>query len=113
MVNAGFTLLVVMLIQFVLLGSWMLFKNRKCFFDIIQKWKPCLAVGLTSTLGSIGWFTAFALTNAAYVKTVGQIELLFSILITHHFFKENINKTEMLGMALVIGSIILLVYSTY
>lgn len=111
MINAGFTLLVVMIMQFVLLGGWILYTNKQCFSDIIKKWKACLAVGLTSALGSIGWFTAFALTNAAYVKTIGQVELLFSILVTHKIFKEHISKTEILGMLLVVGSIILLVFS--
>lgn len=112
-INAGYTLVVVMTIQVVLLGTFIMYRRRECFSDIIQKWKLCLAVGLTSAIGSIGWFTAFALTNAAYVKTVGQIELLFSILITHHFFKEKMSGKEILGMTMVVGSIILLVYSVY
>ena len=66
-------------------------------------------IGLTSIIGSIGWFTAFTLTNVAYVKTVGQIELLFSILITHKIFKEKFNRMEIIGGLLVIFSILILV----
>ena len=36
-------------------------------------------IGLTSAVGSIGWFTAFALQNASYVRAVGQIEVVFTL----------------------------------
>lgn len=108
-INAASTLLVVMVMQIVLLGIWMFIRNRNIVREILQHWKAASLVGLTSTLGSIGWFTAFALTNAAYVKTVGQVELLFALFLSHHFFKEHINKKEIAGMVLVVGSIILLI----
>ena len=111
MMSAAFALLFVLSIQSLALGSWIVFKDRQSFSAILQQWKPCAIVGLTSSLGSIGWFTAFALTNVAYVKTVGQIELLFSAIVTHHFFKEKISKTETVGMLFVVGSIVLLVFS--
>ena len=52
-------------------------------------------------LGIIFWFTAFTLQNAAYVKAVGQIELIFSLLISTLFFKDHINAREVLGMLLI------------
>lgn len=111
-INAGYTLLIVISLQVIILGVWIYYKNKHTFKTIIQNWKPCTTIGLTSALGSIGWFTAFALTNAAYVKTVGQIELLFSVMVTHHFFKESIKPIEIGGIILVITSVILLIYTT-
>ena len=69
-------------------------------------------MGVTSAIGSIAWFTAFALTQAAYVKTVGQVELLFSILVTQRIFKEGISRTEIFSIFLIIASIVILIYST-
>ena len=66
-------------------------------------------IGITGALGSIGWFTAFALKNAAVVKTLGQVEFIFTIVLTYVLFRERIQRYEWLGMALVIGSIILLI----
>ena len=65
-------------------------------------------IGVTSALGSIGWFTAFAHQEAALVKTLGQIEFLFTVLITTLFFKERIYRYEWTGMALVLLSILVL-----
>ena len=57
------------------------------------------------------WFTAFTLQNAAYVKAVGQIELIFSLLVTVLFFKEKISLREWIGVAVlgmsVLGMVVL------
>ncbi|MEL7258153.1 MAG: DMT family transporter [Pseudomonadota bacterium] len=66
-------------------------------------------MGLMSLLGSVGWFTAFTLQNAAYVFAVGQVEVIFSIIASVLFFKEKITSREVLGMALLSASIIALV----
>ena len=39
--------------------------------------------------------------NAAYVKAVGQIELIFSLLISTLFFKDRTSIREILGMLLI------------
>ena len=65
-------------------------------------------MGITGTLGSIGWYTAFALQEAAIVKTVGQIEFIFTVILTYVFFKERIGKVEWIGMSLVLFSVLLL-----
>jgi len=56
-------------------------------------------------LGSWGWFAAFSLANAAYVFAVGQIELIFSILIGWLWFREKLRTREFVGMILLTGSI--------
>jgi len=66
-------------------------------------------VGLTSMGGSFCWFWAFSLQNAAYVKAVGQAELLLSLLASVLFFKEKITQREIVGMGLLVISIMGLV----
>ena len=109
--NASLTLVTILVLQTVMLGVWILFRNRDQFAKIFVHWRLSSLVGLTSTLGSIGWFTAFALTQVAYVKTVGQIELIFSLFVTHKIFKERLNKSEGIAIFLMISSILLLIYS--
>ncbi len=67
-----------------------------------------LFVGLTSALGSVGWFTAMTLVNPALVKSVGQVEFIFTLLITTLFFKEKITLREYVGMSFIIVSVIIL-----
>ncbi|MEM9910087.1 MAG: DMT family transporter [Pseudomonadota bacterium] len=66
-------------------------------------------MGLASLGGSVGWFTAFTLQNAAYVFAVGQVEVLFSMAASVLVFHERITRRELLGIALVTSSILLLV----
>ncbi len=60
-------------------------------------------------VGSFCWFSAFTLQNAAYVNTLGQVELLFSLAASVLFFKEKISGRELLGIAVLLASIVLLV----
>lgn len=69
-----------------------------------------LFVGLTSALGSIGWFSAMTLQNPALVKSVGQVEFIFTVVITTLFFKEKITAREYIGMAFIVVSVIILLY---
>ena len=110
--NAAFTLISLSTINLFLLGSWIIYKDLSTFKKIKLFWKRSALVGLTSAIGSIGWFTGFALTQVAYVKTVGQIELLFSILVTQKIFKEGINKIELTAILAVTSSILLLIQNT-
>ena len=59
--------------------------------------------------GSYCWFWAFTLQNAAYVKALGQVELLLSLLASVLFFRETITLRELLGMSLLMLSILALV----
>jgi len=110
--NAAITLLVILILNIIQLGTWILYKNKKMFHGISIYWKRSILVGITSAIGSIAWFTAFALTQAAYVKTVGQIELLFSIFVTQKIFKEGISRIEIISILFIVSSIVLLIYST-
>jgi drug/metabolite transporter (DMT)-like permease len=72
----------------------------------------CVFVGATSALGSVGWFTAMTLQNPALVKSLGQVEILFTLLLTHFFFRERLSAGELLGIVAIAGSVVLLlVYS--
>jgi len=100
-VRAGFTLLIVILSQTFVMTIWLaLFEPGQIKLVWLER-KKGFWVGVTSLGGSFFWFTAFTLQNAAYVKAVGQIELIFSLLITTLFFKERILNREILGMLLI------------
>ncbi|WP_050528138.1 DMT family transporter [Pseudorhodobacter aquimaris] len=95
--------------QTVAMALWLRWREAGEVSKTLGAWRATLPVGVTGVLGSLGWFTAFALQNAAYVRSVGQIELIFSILVSLFIFGEKPSKREIAGMALLALSIILIV----
>ena len=49
------------------------------------------------------------LQNAAYVRAVGQVELIFTLLISRFIFHESMSRFEMTGMLLVVAGILVLI----
>ncbi|MCG8546254.1 MAG: DMT family transporter [Alphaproteobacteria bacterium] len=108
---AAFTLVFVTLIQAVLMGAYMLLREREQLIAIFRNARFSFLIGLTGVMGSIAWFNAMTLENAAYVRTLGQIELVFTLLTSYIVFRERSTRYELLGMALIVaGIVILLLY---
>jgi drug/metabolite transporter (DMT)-like permease len=109
MMRAAFTLAVTIVMQTVGMGVYLLWREPGQMTQVIRNWPPALAVGVAGFLGSVGWFTAFTLENAAYIRAVGQIELVFTFIASVFFFKEKSNKLEIAGIILIVSAILLLV----
>lgn len=76
---------------------------------ILTAWRPAALVGLSGALASIGWFTAMTLENAAYVRTLGQVELLFALGSSRFFLGERLKRGELLGVLAVLAGLLLLI----
>ncbi len=107
--RAGFTLAVVTATQTAAMLAWLAWRDRAQIVAVARAWRIAGLVGLTSMVGSFCWFSAFTLKNAAYVNTLGQVELIFSIGASVLYFKEKISGREVLGIAVLLTSIVLLV----
>ena len=107
---AAFTLAVSVVIQTIFMGLYLLWREPGQMTDVLKNWKWSLAVGVAGVLGSIAWFTAFTLENAALVRAVGQIELVFTFAFSTLIFREKSTKLEMAGILLVIAGILLILY---
>tara|TARA_R110000803_G_scaffold144408_1_gene210262 strand:- start:969 stop:1865 length:897 start_codon:yes stop_codon:yes gene_type:complete len=68
---------------------------------LLRSWRSAAWVGLVGMLGSLAWFTAFTLQNAAHVRALGQIEVIFMIGASILFFKERVTAREIIGVLLV------------
>ena len=66
-------------------------------------------MGIAGFLGSMGWFAAFTLQNAAYVRAVGQIELIFTFIASVVYFREKTSAMELAGIVLILVAIITIV----
>lgn len=107
---AAFTLAVSVVIQTIFMGLYLLWREPGQMTDVLKNWKWSLAVGVAGVLGSIAWFTAFTLENAALVRAVGQIELVFTFAFSTLIFREKSTKLEIAGILLVIAGILLILY---
>ena len=104
--TGGVTLVVVALWQTVALGIWLWWKEPGQITATLTAWRQTSIVSVFSLIGSWSWFAAFSLMNAAYVFAVGQVELIFSLLIGALWFRERLSLRELAGMVILTGSII-------
>ncbi|MEX0969179.1 MAG: DMT family transporter [Paracoccaceae bacterium] len=109
LIRAALTLAFVTAFQTLIMAVWMALRAPGQVLAVLGLWRIAIWVGITGMLGSLGWFIAFTLQHAAYVKAVGQVELVFSVLASWLFFRERITRMEITGIALVAGGIVLLV----
>ncbi|MDU8927134.1 DMT family transporter [Alisedimentitalea sp. MJ-SS2] len=91
------------------LTVWLIWREPGEMGRVIAARRTAVWMGITGMAGSICWFTAFTLQNAAYVFVVGQIEVVFSIAASVLFFGEKIARKEYLGIGLLTFSILALV----
>jgi drug/metabolite transporter (DMT)-like permease len=107
--RATFTVLCVIAFQATIMTIYLILRERQELRKVIQEWRGLALIGLLGMAGSVLWFTAMTLQNAAYVRAVGQIELVFTFVASVFFFHEKINRLEAIGVILVIGGVLLLV----
>jgi drug/metabolite transporter (DMT)-like permease len=104
---AASTLLVAQAIQTLLLGGWLLWRSRDVVRRVFAAWRASLFAGFMGAAASAGWFTAFTLETAAHVRTLGLIELVFSMAVARRFFREKLTRLEFAGTCLLAAGIML------
>ena len=111
LMSAGYTLAWAQTLQTILLGLWLAAREPGQLHAVARAWRPGTLVGLTGTLGSICWFTAFTIQVAAYVRTLGLFELVLTFLVGRFAFGERASRYEILGVAALIAGIVLVLHS--
>ena len=106
--TAALTLATMLVMQTAILGVYVAAKEPGQYRTMARNWRVSLFIGATAVLGSIGWFTAMTIERASYVRAVGQVEVIFALLISILFFRETSSRKELTGMALVVIGIVLL-----
>lgn len=109
LVQSGVTLCAAIFIQTLILAIWIYYRAPSDFSNIAKNWRPSLMVGLVGASASFMWFAAMTLQQAAAVKAVAQIEMLFAFATTYFVFKEHINAKEVAGCALIMVSVLILI----
>jgi drug/metabolite transporter (DMT)-like permease len=107
--TASMTLMYMVSLQTVITTFFVVKTQKGELQRVFRAWRPALFVGFTGVVGSIGWFTAMTLEMASYVKTLGQIEFVFTMLIAVFYFRERPSGKEWLGMLMILcGGLLLL-----
>ena len=108
LMQAAFTLACVVVFQTAVMAVWIRLREPGELSRVIGHWRVASLVGVSGMLGSAAWFTAMTLENAAYVRAVGQIELVFTLVASYFFFRERSTALELAGIVLIVGGIVIL-----
>lgn len=104
---AATTLVHAIMLQIALMLAYLLWREPGEIGRVIAAWRPGLVVGLASAAGSAGWFTAMALMTAAYVRMLGMTEMVFTFLMSYLVFREKPSRSEIVGVIVLVGGILL------
>ena len=109
MMQAAVTLAFVIIFQTAIMLTWMIFRDRDEIVRVARAWKPAFVVGAAGATASFGWFMAMTLQQAAYVKVLAQVEIIFTFASSVFIFRETINRLEILGTLLIVAGVVVLV----
>lgn len=107
-VAATTTLCLGLTIQTALLTTWLAATDRKVLAAIFRAWKPSLFAGFMGAFASQFWFLGFAVTEAARVRTLALVEVIFAQVVTRKIFRQGVSLREGLGMGLIVVGVVLL-----
>lgn len=111
LIRSSLTLVCVIIFQTIVMTLWLRRSEVGQIRQVFASWRVSIWVGISGGLASFGWFCAMTLQNAAYVKALGQIEILFTIAVSIVFFREKPTGREALGIFLAcLGILILLLW---
>ncbi len=108
LMSASFTLIVVLILQIAIMGVIIRIREPGQLTRVLHHWRPSLLVGISGGLASIGWFSAFTLQNATWVRALGQIELVFTFVATIVFFREKVSRLELAGIVMIVAAILII-----
>jgi len=108
-VKALFAVVVTNTLQTLMQGGWLLWREPEELRRAFTTWRSSMWAGTLSACGSACWFTGFAMTDVALVRSVGQIEIVFTLLFSKFYLKEHLRGGDIAGLALVVGGVVLIV----
>ncbi|MCG9747410.1 DMT family transporter [Shewanella sp. Isolate8] len=108
--RAAWVLFWVISLQTVILLLFFWWRDRQTLAALWRRPKLTLAISITSCLGSIGWFSAMALEAVPYVKTLGQVEVFFTLIVAGGYLKQKVKPKEMTALLLIAVAAILVIW---
>jgi drug/metabolite transporter (DMT)-like permease len=109
--SASMILVAGLAIQSATLALYLAVFDRAGARAILAAWRSSLFAGFMGALASQFWFIAFALTDAARVRTLALIEVPMAQLVSLRLFREPPSLRDGLGMTLIVAAAAILVWS--
>ena len=104
------TLCIVILGQTGLMLVWIAVKEPTEWPRILRARPVALIVGAAGSTAALGRFTAMTLQNAAVVKALAQVEMLFTVATSVFIFREKIRPHELAGCAPIVAGLVVLTF---
>ena len=111
-VGALFILVVTNTLQTTMQGAWLALREPQQLRKAFTTWRSSMGVGTLSACGSACWFTGFALAEVALVRSVGQIEIVFTLLFSRFYLKETVKRGDAAGLVLVVLGVLLILIAS-
>jgi drug/metabolite transporter (DMT)-like permease len=73
--------------------------------DAFAGWRSASWVGVLSACGSACWFAAFALAPVALVRTLGQLEMVFTFLFSRFYLRETLRAADVAGLLFITAGV--------
>ncbi len=105
--RAAITLAAATTLQTFGMAVWLAWREPGEIGRVLAAWRLTGPTALAGVAASACWFTAMTLQQVAYVRALGQIELVFSTLSSVLVFREKVRPADLAGIALIGGSIVL------
>lgn len=105
--GALFALVVTNALQTLMQGGWMAWREPAGLLAAFTSWRSSAWVGALSACGSGCWFASFALAPVALVRTLGQVEMVFTLLFSRFYLGESLRRADVAGLALIVGGVVL------
>jgi drug/metabolite transporter (DMT)-like permease len=109
LVRALLVLVVTNTLQIVMQGSFLAWREPHELRKAFTTWRSSAWVGTLSAMGSACWFTAFALAPIGLVRSVGQVEIVFTLLFSRFYLRESLKIGDVAGLVLVVAGVLLIV----
>jgi drug/metabolite transporter (DMT)-like permease len=111
-VRALFVLVVTNTLQTLMQGGFLAWREPHELRKAVTTWRSSAWVGTLSAMGSACWFTAFAMAPIGLVRSVGQVEIVFTLLFSRFYLRETLKPGDAAGLVLVVAGVVLIVLAS-
>ena len=99
-------LVVINVLQTLTQGGYMAWRDPASLRAAFTAWRSAAWVGVLSASGSACWFAGFTLAPVALVRTVGQVEMVFTLLFSRFYLHETLRRTDVAGLVLIVAGVV-------
>jgi len=109
--RAAWVLVSVICLQTTTLVGYLLARDPATLKILLLKPKLTVTISVCSSIGSLGWFSAMSLQNVPYVKTLGQVEVFFMLMISTWWLKQKPKLKNAIALPMIAIAAILVLWA--